>query len=112
VTWLAQEIRMDTDAPGAGDTDDLTICAVGDDVVVSWEDDRNGNDDIYLNYSRDGGATWLSDDLPVERDPPGAHDADRPRMACSASGFWIVWQDHRNGNQDIYVNGGALPQAD
>ena len=80
-------------------------------MVVCWEDDRNGFDDIYLNYSRDGGATWLGADLLVEQDPAGAHNADRPRMACSEDGFWIVWQDHRNGDMDIYVNGGELPTS-
>ena len=111
VTWLADELRLDTDAPGVGDSDDPDIAAGGDDVVVCWEDDRNGNDDIYLNYSRDGGLTWLASDLRVEQDAAGTHDADRPRIAGSASGLWIVWEDYRNGNTDIYTNGGVLPQS-
>jgi len=65
--------------------------------TIVWEDDRNGNKDIYLGTidqfrSQPSGYTG-------ERITSDPASQERP----SISGNYIVWQDDRNGNWDIYL---------
>jgi len=62
-TWLASDVRIETDPPGAAESIEPTIAASGNSVYVAWQDGRNGSDDIYFIRSLDGGGTWLSADL-------------------------------------------------
>ena len=74
-------------------------------VYVVWEDTRNGNSDIYFNYSSDYGATWLTSDIRLDKDTPGAGDSNYPQIACDSNRHvYVVWEDERNGSADIYYN--------
>ena len=67
--------------------------------------DRNGADDVYFNYSRNGGVTWQSTDTRLDTgDGPGVSDSDKYRICCSGSRIFVVWEDLRNGLEDIYLN--------
>jgi hypothetical protein len=77
--------------------------AVGSDdkLYVVWQDNRRGNWDIYASVSADG-ITWSTGTLVVdsnnnEVNPAVAIDNRSPNRA------YVVWQDDRNGNQDIYI---------
>jgi len=77
--------------------------AVGSDdkLYVVWQDNRRGNWDIYASVSADGIA-WSTGTLVVdsnnnEVNPAIAVDKSSPNRA------YVVWQDDRNGNQDIYI---------
>jgi hypothetical protein len=48
------------------------VAVDGQEVAVVWNDYRNIRGDLYLNYSKDAGAAWLNDDLPL--DAPGLHN--------------------------------------
>ncbi len=67
----------------------------GDRIV--WQDDRNGNNDIYLGTVGDF------------RRSLGSYTGERittdpaSQAMPSISGNYIVWQDSRNGNSDIYL---------
>ena len=67
-----------------------------------WQDERNGNWDIYFAMSADGGASFGSD-VKVNDD---AGDAGQysPAIALDGAGdAYVVWADNRNDqNWDIY----------
>jgi len=88
-------------------TGDQCNPAISGDLVV-WQDDRNGNWDIYgcnLAALSDTGAARAQaarlgcSDLPVEFAVCTASD---DQISPAISGDKVVWQDDRNGNWDIY----------
>lgn len=103
-TWLAADVRLDTDVAGAADSMLPRIAAVGDAVWVVWQDERDGDADIRLNRSTDAGATWLPADVRLDTDPVGAASSLRPRVAASSDVLAVVWQDARDGAFDIRAN--------
>jgi hypothetical protein len=73
----------------------------GNSSVVTWEDYRNGNYDIYAQMI-DGTGTPVGANLKVN-DDPGSSDQLMPTIAMSPSGrFLVAWYDYRDGNSDIY----------
>ena len=103
-TWLATDVRLDTDAPGAAISAQPRIAASGSAVYVVWYDHRNGLEDIYFNRSLDGGATWLAADVGIGTDVPGAASSWSPEIAASGSTVYVTWSDGRNGSTDIFFN--------
>jgi hypothetical protein len=72
-----------------------------DKLYVVWQDNRRGNWDIYVSTSIDG-INWsaekrVSDSNDNEINPAIVIDRSSSNKA------YIVWQDDRNGNQDIYI---------
>ncbi len=78
-----------------------TISSTETDVV--WEDNRNGNWDIYLcNLSESTSTTpgyCFNTDGAQQRRITSTSGQRRPDM----SGTLVVWDDYRNGNGDIYL---------
>jgi beta propeller repeat protein len=81
--------------------------AISGDIVV-WQDNRNGNWDIYgcnLDALSDTGAAPSNgarlgcSDLPAEF---AVCDSSGNHTNPAISGDTVVWQDNRNGNWDIY----------
>ncbi|MEO8513768.1 MAG: T9SS type A sorting domain-containing protein [Ignavibacteria bacterium] len=70
----------------------------GNDVYVSWNDNRDGNIEIYFKHSTDGGNTWGPD----MRLTTSAGDSFRPSLAVSGSSLHLVWFDSRDVNYEIY----------
>ncbi|NLA99977.1 MAG: hypothetical protein GX837_03300, partial [Methanomicrobiales archaeon] len=68
--------------------------------MIVWEDDRNGNKDIYF-----GTVDEFRDKppLPTIRIGEGITSDDASQEKPSISGDYIVWQDNRHGNWDIYL---------
>ena len=70
--------------------------------VITWEDRRNGNSDIYAQRYNFSG-TLLGSNFKVN-DQVGAAYQYVPAIALDGSGnFVITWQDYRYGNWDIYA---------
>lgn len=73
----------------------------GGSAVVVWQDNRNGDGDIYGQRVNDLGNTidtnfLISNDL-------GSDNQYEPACAMDQAGnFVVVWQDYRSGNPDIY----------
>ena len=63
--------------------------AISGDYIV-WQDDRNGNDDIYMYEISTGTETRITTD-PKVQEYPVIH------------GDYIVWSDRRHDNGDIYL---------
>ena len=75
-------------------------------VYVVWQDRRNGNDDIYLARSDDGGATWSSNYFVT--DDPDMTLQNQAAPAVSVENYWgrvyVGWEDWRDPEQpEIYV---------
>ena len=90
------------DDAGTADQDYPSIDMEGSgNFVIVWEDNRNGNWDIYLQRFNSSGAAQgvnikVNDDVGTSRQYS-------PSIAMDGSGnFVIVWQDYRSGNYDIY----------
>jgi hypothetical protein len=84
-------------------------------VFVAWEDDRNGDVDIYYSVSNDGGATFQPG-LAVHGVLAG--DQLDPVIAVDGLGDpWIAWEDRRvdiTGDIHLtrgYGNGAAFPPS-
>ncbi len=84
-----------------------SVSVSGSTVHVAWQDNRDGNDEIYYKRSTDGGATW-------QPDVRLTNNTLFSRFPCvSASGLFVhvLWQDFRDGNWRAYykrsTDGGA-----
>jgi len=64
--------------------------------MIVWEDDRNGNKDIYFGKVDEFRELSAYTGKQITTNPASQ---EKP----SISGDYIVWQDYRNGNWDIYL---------
>lgn len=83
-------------------------------IYISWSDDRNGDHDIWLAQSVDGGSHWgngnihPSDVRVDDTDNNGIGTDDetnqaRPDIVVSGFGVAVIWQDTRVSDEyDIY----------
>ena len=70
--------------------------------IITWQDERNGNNDIYAQRYDSSGIA-LGSNFKVNDDTAGA-DQWFPAIGMDGSGnFIIAWRDERDGNQDIYA---------
>jgi Neuraminidase (sialidase) len=104
MTWQTSDTRLDTDPAGAAYSENPWIGVNGSNIYVVWADDRNGNRDIYYNYSTDSGANWQASDTRLDTDSIGTSDSHKPQIAVSGDAVCVVWRDNRNGNWDIFLN--------
>jgi hypothetical protein len=103
------EVRL-TSAAGGGAFPSVAIS--GNNLYVAWQDDRDGNVEIYCKRSADRGATWGAD----IRLTNAAGRSQYPSIAVSGNNVHVAWQDERHGNWEIYykrsTDGGATWSAD
>ncbi len=98
-------VRLDTGtAAGASSSQDLAFGANGNLIVAAWADNRDGFNDIYANFSLDGGAQWQPSDYRLDSTAlPGSSESLRPVVYVAPSAAHVLWADYRNGaNADIY----------
>ena len=72
-------------------------------TAVTWQDNRNGNWDIYMQYLWSDGNPYFQDypeGLPLT-DLPSSQT--KPRVKADNSGAYIVWYSDQNNNPDIYA---------
>ncbi|MFC2088997.1 T9SS type A sorting domain-containing protein, partial [Calditrichota bacterium] len=103
---LGSNFKVNADAGSEGQA----LPAIGVDgsgnFVITWQDYRNGNEDIYAQrYSSDGSA--LGGNFMINDDAgSGLINLEQmyPAIAVDFTGnFVITWQDERNGYDDIYA---------
>jgi hypothetical protein len=74
----------------------------GGNFIITWQDQRNGNDDIYAQrFSSDG--TALGSNFQVNDDQGTAGQGDPSISADDIGNYFIAWWDRRHGNWDIYA---------
>jgi len=110
--------RLDDSSVGFDpDTDTSTtqshpsMAAAANTLCVAWQDDRNGTNDIYFKASIDGGAIFPTDER-VDDAGSGASGQTAPSVtAAGAVGTrcYVVWEDDRNGDPDIFVASRLVP---
>ena len=81
-----------------GNSINASVCVTANDVHVVWQDDRNGNDEIYYKRSTDGGLTWGAD----LRLTHNSFKSNFPSAAVMGKTIIIVWSDLREGNPEIF----------
>ncbi|MDD5528736.1 MAG: hypothetical protein PHX21_01745 [bacterium] len=81
--------------------------------IISWQDNRNGNLDIYAQKYNSNG-TPQDTNFKVN-DDAGTNNQQNSSIAMDYSGNFIIsWQDNRNGNADVYAqryNSAGVPQG-
>lgn len=98
-TWLGANIRInDGFTPGDNDVKDFRIGSGGKDVIAICAT-NDGEEQLFLTYSNDGGASWSSAiDVTTHN---GNADIDNIGMACENDIAYIVWRDNfLNGVDD------------
>lgn len=75
-----------------------TIAVYGLIIHVVWNDDRDGNLEIYYKKSADGGLTWGADTR-LTNDP---YVSQHPSLSVSGSNVHVVWYDDRTLNGQIF----------
>jgi len=93
-TWNA-DVRLTNDINSSG----YPSAAVSEQFVhVVWEDNRDGNYEVYYKQSVDGGLSWGPD----TRLTNDAAYSSPPSVAVSDSNVHVVWTDNRIGGMEIY----------
>ena len=72
--------------------------------IITWEDSRSGNIDIYAQRVNPAGSVqWTGDGVAICADTGGQY---HPRITSDGSGGAIItWEDWRSGSIDIYAQG-------
>ncbi len=74
------------------------IASSGSVVHVVWNDSRDGNNEIYYKRSTDAGVNWEAD----TRLTNNTSNSQLPSVAVSGSDVYVVWNEYRDGNWEIY----------
>ncbi|MBW2562188.1 MAG: hypothetical protein JRE40_15220, partial [Deltaproteobacteria bacterium] len=72
-------------------------------AIITWEDSRAGNNDIFTQYvDQSGNVLWPIDGIPVCTD---LNTQASPSISYAGpnDGVIIAWEDRRNGLHDIYA---------
>jgi predicted amidohydrolase len=88
------------------------LVASGNDVLAVWQDNRLGNNDIFLVRSRDRGVSFDHDER-VDDSGDGPSNQYRPDLVVDESdpagrSVYVVWEDDRSGSPQVYLAQRAL----
>ena len=69
-----------------------------DTIHIVWQDERDGNSEIYYKRSIDKGQTWVPGTRLTYNNDYSRH----PSVVVFGSNVHVVWEDFRDGNAGIY----------
>jgi hypothetical protein len=75
------------------------VASSGQDYLVVWQDDRGGAYDIYGVRVRENGTVLDPTGVAIST---AANNQSSPVAVYDGQGYFVAWQDQRNGNADIY----------
>jgi hypothetical protein len=86
------------------------VAALGSDLLVAWQDNRLGNNDIFFAASVDDGSSFTPDQR-LDDSGDDVSEQTRPALAIDAATrrVWAVWEDDRLGPAAIAVASRPLP---
>lgn len=93
---LGPEVRV-TNAAGASRY--ASVAWTGEQYAVAWQDDRDGNTEIYVARLDSLGSKVGSD----VRITTAAGSSEQPSLVWNGSGFAVAWHDDRDGVWEIYL---------
>ena len=96
-----------TYASGCCDTEGVT--------AVTWQDNRNGNFDIYMQYLLEDGTAYFQDHLQGLPLTEGlSSNQTKPRVKADESGAYVIWYSDQNldTGSDIYAQKIIASQTD
>jgi len=104
---------FDVDRDTASNQWNPRMRASGDDLLVVWQDNRLGNNDIFFTRSVDRGTSFTPDER-VDDTGAGSSNQYRPDLEvdeCDVAGriLYVGWEDDRNGLRDIFLARRTLP---
>ena len=80
----------------------LIVSDTANGAILVWGDTRHGNQDSYAQrIDANGNKLWAPEGVPVCTHPTLQDDLNA--IADDKGGVIVVWEDWRNGNQDIYA---------
>lgn len=101
----ANEIKINTDTGSATQESPKIMQDKNESMYFVWNDDRSGNHDIYAQKYDSNGIKLWNTDKKINTDTTTS-DQINPSFIVSSSSpqyLYIVWQDKRNGDDDIYA---------
>jgi len=99
----------DSDTPSTQSHPDMKF--IGEALCLSWQDDRNGTNDVYFRYSASGSTAFGASER-VDDTGTGGSQQTAPSVAVDASAgnrCYVVWEDNRLGNSDIFAASRPVP---
>lgn len=108
------DLRLTNNISESRTSPNNTRCIVssGDTLHIVWYDNRDGNSEIYYKRSIDQGLSWGPD----TRLTNNISISQNPSISVSTSAVFVVWEDNRDGNFEIYgkrsTNGGLSWESD
>jgi len=75
-----------------------SLAVSGNNIHIVWHDLRDGNWEIYYKRSTDNGITWQPD-VRLTND---ASISERASIATWNNSIYVVWQDERDNDKEIY----------
>lgn len=93
-TWSADVKINDTNI----ETYSPSIAVSGSKIHLVWNDERNGNGEIYYCQSTNEGVSW-GNNIRLTNDP---FSSGSPSVSCSGQNINVYWTDLRDGNAEIY----------
>ena len=101
-SWEDADTLLETDDDGVSMSLGPQVAATGTEVYVAWFDDLNGSFDIFVAASEDGGEDF-AEPVRADSDAAGAAYSAWPQIkVTSDSDIYVVWEESRDGKQDIY----------
>jgi predicted neuraminidase len=84
---------------GPGESHSASVAVSGSNVIVVWNDSRDGHWELFYIRSTDGGISWGTETRLTAND---SFSSSNPVAASIGSVFHLVWEDGRDGNEEIY----------